>query len=282
MFLEGHIREGYKRVTATGSGLTDSPGDNGGGPQLAGRTAIVTGAGRNIGRAIALGLARAGANIVVNGRRDVAALDQVVRKIGEDGGVAVKHLADVGDPDQVLKMVDAAERRFGRVDIAVSNVGKRRRQPFLEISLKDWNDTLNTNLNAAFYLARAVLPGMIESRRGRIIHIAGEDGFAGHIEARAHNIVSKAGLHALTKAISIEFAACGITANTVSPGSIDTERDWSQYPRDWLQIRLRQIPMKKIGRVEDVAMACVFLAGDGGSFITGQALHVNGGQFMYH
>lgn len=249
---------------------------------LAGRTAVVTGSGQNIGKAIALHFARAGANVVVNGHRNRAKLDQVVQEIQEAGGAALACIADVGDPDAVEKMVREAEGRFGAVDIAVSNVSVRRRQPLLDISIEAWKATLDTNLNAAFYLARLVLPGMVKRRWGRVIHISGEDGFAGHIEARPHNIVCKAGVHAFSKAISIEFAQYGITANTVSPGSMDTDRDWTQYPPNWLEMRLGQIPMKKIGRVDDIAGACVFLAGDSGSYITGQVIHLNGGQFMYH
>ena len=248
---------------------------------LAGRTAIVTGSGQNIGRAIALHFAAAGANVVVNGHRNQAALDRVVAEIEAIGGRALACIADVADAEAVAAMARKAEQAFGRVDIAVSNVSVRRHQPFFDISLEDWDATLRSNLSSAFYLARAVLPGMQRAQWGRIIHISGEDGFAGHIPARAHNVVCKAGVHAFSKAIAIEFAADGITANTVSPGSIDTDRDWRQYPENWLEMRLGQIPMKKIGRVDDIATACVYLAGDSGSFVTGQVIHVNGGQFMY-
>lgn len=249
---------------------------------LAGRTAIVTGSGQNIGKSIALHFARAGANVVVNGHRNRAALDQVVKEIDALGAAAMPYIADVGDANAVEAMVRAAEARFGAVDITVSNVSIRKHEPLLDISVETWKDTLNTNLNSAFYLARVVLPGMVARKWGRILHISGEDGFASHIGGRPHNIVCKAGVHAFSKAVSIEFAQHGITANTVSPGSINTERDWSQYPKDWVQVRTGQIPMKKLGRVDDIAGACVFLAADSGSFITGQVIHVNGGQFMYH
>jgi len=248
---------------------------------LAGRTAIVTGSGRNIGKAIALHLARAGANVVVNGHRNRAALDAVVSQITAEGGSALAVLADVGNAAAVQKMVKTAERKFGQVDIAISNVSVRLHQPFLDLTVRDWNTTLNSNLNSSFYLARAVIPGMIKRKWGRIIHISGEDGFVAHIASRAHNIVCKAGVHAFAKALATEFAMHGITANTVSPGSIETQRDWSQYPKNWRKMRLGQIPLKKIGRVDDIATACLFLAADSGSFITGQVIHVNGGQFMY-
>lgn len=248
---------------------------------LAGKTAIVTGSGQNIGRAIALHFARAGANVVVNGRRNRDAIEAVADEVRALGVKSLACLADVADPQAVSDMVNRAEREIGRIDIAVSNVSVRKHQAFFDISLEDWDNTLRSNLSSAFYLARAVLPAMQKAKWGRIIHISGEDGFQGHISGRAHNMVCKAGVHSFSKAVAVEFAADGITANTVSPGSIETTRDWSQYPTNWREMRLGQIPMKKIGRVDDIAMACVYLAGDSGSFLTGQVIHVNGGQFMY-
>lgn len=248
---------------------------------LAGKTAIVTGSGQNIGKAIALHFARAGANVVLNGHRNQAAIDAVAKEAEGYGVKTLALLADVSDAAAIAGMVKKAEDKFGQVDIAVSNVSIRKHQPFHDISLEDWDRTLKSNLSSAFYLARAVLPGMQKAKWGRIIHISGEDGWQGHIPNRAHNMVCKAGVHAFSKAIGIEFAAEGITANTVSPGSIETTRDWSQYPANWREMRLAQIPMHRIGRVDDIAMACVYLAGDSGAFISGQVIHVNGGQFMY-
>jgi len=255
--------------------------NNGDQKPLAGKTAIVTGSGRNIGRAIALHFARAGAHVIVNGHRNQAAIDEVVREIRSVGGKALACLADVGDPEAVRTMVKTAEDAFGQVHIAVSNVAARRHRAFLEMNLDDWNATINTNLNSAFYLAQAVLPTMQTAKWGRIIHISGEDAFAANLPGRAVNIVAKAGMHALSKALATEFAEDGITVNTISPGYIDTERDWSKYPENPASARIAQIPMRRLGRVDDIAAACVYLAADSGSFITGQVLHVNGGQFMY-
>jgi NAD(P)-dependent dehydrogenase (short-subunit alcohol dehydrogenase family) len=249
--------------------------------QLAGRTAVVTGSGRNIGKAIALEFAKAGANVVVNGHRDRAAVDAVVAEITSAGGAAIAYMGDVGDADAVRQMVSKAEDAFGHVDIAVSNVAVRGHKPFLDLSADEWNGVLNTNLNSAFYLAQAVLPQMRTAKWGRIIHISGEDAFAANMPGRSANIVAKAGMHALTKSLATEFAQEGITVNTVSPGYIDTERDWSKYPENPASKRIAQIPMRKLGRVEDIAAACVYLAADSGSFITGQVLHVNGGMFLY-
>ena len=249
---------------------------------LAGRTAIVTGSGQNIGRAIALHFARAGANVIVNGHRNRGALDEVVQEIAELGTAGMAYMADVGDPAAVQAMVNAARQKFGSVDITVSNVSIRKHEPLLDISVETWNATLNTNLSSAFYLARAVLPGMVERNWLRMLPISDDDGLESEVGGLPENIVCKAGVHAFSKAISIEFAQHGITANTVSPGSMNTDRDWSQYPVNWLETRLGQIPMGKIGRVDDIATACLFLAADSGSFVTGQVIHVNGGQFMYH
>ncbi len=252
-------------------------------PRLMGRVAIVTGSGRNIGRAIVLAFAREGASVVVNGHADRAAVDSVVDEARQLGAQAIGVMADVSDPAEVKHLVRSCLVHFGRVDIAVSNVAVRKKQAFLEISDDDWNRTLASNLGSAFTLAREVIPGMQAARHGRLIHISGVDGFAGHLAGRVPNIVCKAGVHAMTKALSTEFAAFGITANSVAPGHIDTERDWSQYGEreSWIKSRLQHVPAARMGSVEDIAQACVYLAGDSGSFVTGQALHDNGGQYMY-
>lgn len=248
---------------------------------FAGRTAIVTGSGRNIGRAIALALAARGAAVVVNGHRDAQAVDAVVREIERSGGRALGVMADVSQHEQVAELVRKAVAHFGSADIAVSNVAMRRKQPFLGISLADWDEVLATNLSAAFYMARNVIPHMRSRRWGRIIHISGFDGFWGQVTERAHNITCKAGLHGLTKALAREFGPEGITVNSVVPGAIDTERDWSQYshqPRERLE---GEIPIGRLGKVEEVAAACLFLCAETGGFTSGQAIHVNGGHYMY-
>jgi NAD(P)-dependent dehydrogenase (short-subunit alcohol dehydrogenase family) len=248
---------------------------------LAGRTAIVTGSGRNIGRAIALALAERGAAVVVNGHRDAGAVQAVVREIERAGGRALGVMADVSSHEEVAELVRKTLAHFGSVDIAVSNVALRRKQPFLDISLEDWQTVLATNLSAAFFMARNVVPHMRPRRWGRIVHISGFDGFWSQVTERAHNITAKAGLHGLTKALAREFGRDGITVNSVVPGAIDTERDWTQYshqPRERLE---QEIPVGRYGKVEEVAAACVFLCAETGGFTSGQAIHVNGGHYMY-
>jgi 3-oxoacyl-[acyl-carrier protein] reductase len=247
----------------------------------ANRSAIVTGSGRNIGRAIARSLAAGGASVVVNGHRDRDAVDATVKEIADAGGRAVGVMADVSKHDEVAALVRAAKVAFGSVDIVVSNVGMRRMQPFLEIGLEDWNAVLATNLTPAFYLARNAIPHMQEKKWGRLIFISGFDAFWGQVTQRAHNITAKAGLHGLAKALAREFGPDGITANTVAPGAIDTVRDWSQYKHQPKEEIAAEIPLGRFGNVEEVAAACSFLAGDGGGFTSGQVIHVNGGHYMY-
>jgi len=248
---------------------------------LAGRTALVTGSGRNLGRGIALGYARAGANVVLNGHRDQAALHAVAHEVEEAGAQALCVLADVTDPEQVDDMVRQAMARFGRMDIAVSNVGLRPRQAFLDISVADWRRVIETSLSSAFYLAKAVLPHMVRQRWGRIIHMSGRDGFFTYA-LRAHNVTAKAGLHALAKAIAVEFGEHGITANTIAPGKMDTIRDEANYPgyRELWAEAVGKMPLRRLGTAEDVADVCLFLAAEN-SYVTGQLIHLNGGESMY-
>lgn len=249
---------------------------------IEGKTALVTGSGRNIGRAIALDLAQQGANVVVNGHRDKNAVDAVVEEIKAAGGKAVGYMADVSSPEQVAAMVDETVSTFGSVDIVVSNVGIRRMQPFLDISIDDWNTVLGSNLSPAFYLAKCAIPHMQQRKWGRIILISGFDGFWGQITQRAHNVTCKAGLHGLAMALAREFGPDGITANTVVPGAIDTERDWSQYAHQPSKEEISQaIPARRFGDPMEIAAACTYLSSNGGGFVSGQAIHVNGGHYMY-
>jgi 3-oxoacyl-[acyl-carrier protein] reductase len=245
------------------------------------RSAIVTGSGRNIGRAIALALAAQGVSVVVNGHRDHAAVDSVVKDIADAGGRALPFMADVSKHDEVAAMVRACAEAFGSVDIVVSNVGIRRLQPFLEIGLEDWDAVLATNLTPAFYLARNAIPFMQKRKWGRIILVSGFDAFWGQVTQRAHSIAAKSGLHGLAKALAREFGPCGITANTLAPGAIDTARDWSQYRHQPKEKIAAEIPLGRFGDVREVAAACSFLASEGGGFTSGQVIHVNGGHYMY-
>ena len=247
---------------------------------LEGRVAIVTGSGQNIGRAIARRLAEAGCAVVVNGANSKARVDSVVSEIVAAGGKAIGVMADVSDAQQVGKLVDETRAAFGRVDIAISNVGRRLHKPFETISIEDWDWAIRTNLSSCFYMAHHVVPLMRENGWGRIIHISGYDGFTGHLVNRAYNIAAKSGMHGFSKALAKELGPIGITANTVVPGAIDTERDWSQYPAAAVEDVRKRIPVQRWGHVDDLAYACLYLCTTGG-FVNGQALHVNGGEYMF-
>ncbi len=249
--------------------------------RLINKTAIVTGSGQNIGRAIAEMFAREGANVIVNGSRSRDKVDDVVSTITDAGGSAHGIMADVSDPAQFEDMVIETERVFGPTDILVNNVGVRHRMAFEDITPDTWQSVINTNLNSCFYGARLVLPKMRERKWGRIINISGYDGFAGHISNRAANITAKAGMHGLSKAIAREYGVYEITANTVVVGAIETVRDQSQYVHIDLDQVLKNLAIKHGGECDDIAEACLYLAGESGKFVTGTALHVNGGEYMF-
>jgi NAD(P)-dependent dehydrogenase (short-subunit alcohol dehydrogenase family) len=247
---------------------------------LEGRVAIVTGSGQNIGAAIAKRLAEAGAAVAVNGHSSRENVDRTVAEIHAAGGRAIGVMADVSEPKDVARMVEETASALGPVDIAISNVGRRLHKPFESITIEDWDLAVRTNLSSSFYLAHHVIPGMKARGWGRVIHVSGYDGFTGHLVNRAYNIAAKAGMHGFSKALARELGPFGITANTVVPGAIDTERDWSQYPNATRSAVEQLIPVRRWGHVDDLAYACLYLCTTG-SFVNGQALHLNGGEFMF-
>ena len=249
--------------------------------RLDGKVALITGSGRNIGRAVAECFAAVGAKVVINGHKDKAALDETAAAIRANGGQVHAVMADVADPVAVKGMIDETVKTFGGIDIVVSNVGIRKYRAFLEIEPEEWDEVLRSNLSAAFYLARYAIPHMREKKFGRIIVMSGADGFWGHVTHRAPNVAAKIGVHGLAKAIAREFGADNITANTVSPGPIDTVRDWSQYVHRKVEDVIAEVPLGRYGHVDEIAGACLFLSSAAGGFVTGQVIHVNGGTHMY-
>ncbi len=248
--------------------------------RLDGKTALVTGAGRNLGRAIALALGEAGARVAVNARTSRAEAEAVAEAVRQAGGEALVALADVGNPAAVEEMATSAVQRFGPIDILVNNAAVRPRQALLEITPEDWDRVLRNNLSSAFYCARAVLPSMRRRGFGRIINISGVDGVKGATH-RAHNVTAKAGLIGLTKALALEAGHAGITVNAVVPGAFDTSRNAKDYPNwpppaQWL----KQLPVSRLGESGEVAALCLYLASDAAAYITGQAIHINGGLLM--
>jgi len=245
-----------------------------------GSNVLVTGAGRNIGRSIALEFAKAGANVAINVRRNEQEGELVAQEARSHGVRVNVYVADVADFNEVAPMITAVKEDFGFIDIYISNVGLRLRQSLEGISLEDWRRVLDTNLSASFFLAKLLVADMKRERRGRIVHMSGLDGFIGQA-LRAHTVATKAGLHGFTKALALEVAEYGITVNTVVPGIINTTRPKKHYPH-WDPIRLAdEVPLRRIGDPREIAWTCMFLASDEAGYITGQAIHVNGGLAMF-
>jgi 3-oxoacyl-[acyl-carrier protein] reductase len=241
--------------------------------ELAGTAAIVTGSAMNMGRTIALTLAGAGASVLVNARTSAAEAKAVAGEIEAAGGRAIVRLADVMDPEQVVEMVAAAVRAFGRLDILVNNVSHRLAKPLAETSLEEWRGVLASTLDAAFLCSKAALPHLLKSGRGAIVNIGGASGHAG-IANRTAVAAAKTGLAGFTGSLAAELAARNVTVNCVAPGHIEhagARGRISQHYRD------RPIPLGRAGRPEDIAAMVRHLCGPNGRYITGQTIHVNGG-----
>ena len=249
---------------------------------LEGKVAIVTGSGRNIGRATALELARRGANVVVNARSNQGEADAVVGEIEALGGSAIAAIADVGVQEQVNAMVNAALDAFGRVDILVNNAGLRAADSITDMTVEQWRSVMAVNLDGPFFASQAVIPGMIERGWGRIINVSGLNAFKGRADW-AHVCASKMGALGLTRALAAELAEHNILVNHIVPGAFDTtpppgQADAFAGPP---ATRAVGIPVGRLGLPEEIATTCAFLASDDASFITGQTIHVNGGALAY-
>ena len=243
---------------------------------LSGRVALVTGASRGIGRAIALGLAARGAEVFAAARAENAR--PVADEIAAAGGRATSLSLDVTEPASVEAAVAAALAAHGRLDILVNNAGITRDQLMLRMKRDDWDQVIATNLTAAFLTVHAVMKPMIKQRAGRIINITSVVGQSGNA-GQANYAASKAGLIGFTKAIALEVASRNITVNAVAPGLIDTDmtRAISMAAHtDWAE----KIPLKRLGTPDDIAGAVAFLASDEAAYITGHVLAVNGGMYL--
>jgi len=244
---------------------------------LSGRVAVVTGASRNIGRAIALALAEAGAAVTVNGHSNQAAADAVVGEIEARGGKALACMADVTDQAAVERMAAATVERFGRIDILVNNAAGRPERKLDEMSLADWRGVLATILDGAFLTTKACLPHLKQSGAGAIINIGGVSGHVG-TKHRAHVVTAKAGLVGFTKALAHDLAQDKVTANCGAPGLIETVRDPNaQLPHHH---SVSKTLVGRLGTPQEIADAVRYLAGPSARYITGQTLHVNGGVYL--
>ena len=242
---------------------------------LDGKVALVTGSRRNIGRSIALALAKEGANVVVNARTNRKEAESVAEEVRALGAKAIPLLADVGDRKQIDAMLDQALVEFGHIDIVVNNAAARPHKPFAEMSYEDWRSVLATDLDSAFLSAKAALPGMVERQWGRVINLSGLQAFQGR-HGGAHISAAKVGLIGFTRALATELAPDGILVNCIVPGLIDTIRNGE--PRTRPPSRLSEIPVGRMGAPQDIASLCSFLCSDAAGFITGQTIHVNGGE----
>jgi 3-oxoacyl-[acyl-carrier protein] reductase len=242
---------------------------------LEGRVALVTGAARNIGRAIALALADAGAAVVVNARSSREAAEGVAAEIERAGARAMAHLADVTDERAVAAMVDAAVARFGRLDVLVNNAAVRDVTPIDAIDFAAWRKVTGIILDGAFICTKACLAPLRASGAGAIVNIGGMSGHTG-AAGRPHVVAAKLGLVGLTRALAHDLAPDGITVNCVVPGLIDTKRDASSGKT----AHLRETLLGRHGTPEEIAAVVRFLAGPEGRYVTGQEWHVNGGAYL--
>jgi 3-oxoacyl-[acyl-carrier protein] reductase len=239
------------------------------------QVALVTGAGRNIGRAIALALAEAGAKVAVNVRASRDEGQAVVSEIAARGGEALLVPADVTQRTQVDSMLTAIAQRFRRLDVLVNNAAVRREAAFADLSYADWHEAYEVCVDGAFHCTQAALPLLRQSGGGAVINIGGLTAHTGATR-RAHVVTAKAALGGLTRALAHELAEFGITVNCVAPGLIDTVRVGPSPAHH----AVRETLVGRRGRPDEIASAVVWLAGPGARYVTGQTIHVNGGAYL--
>jgi 3-oxoacyl-[acyl-carrier protein] reductase len=244
---------------------------------LEGRVALVTGAAQGIGRAIALALAEVGAEIA-GGDVNMEKMESVAKEIEALGRKALAIHLDISNPDSVKQGVEKVLAAWQKIDILVNNAGITKDNLLLRMKPEDWDLVLRINLSGAFHCLRAVLPGMVKQRYGRIINIASVVAQAGN-PGQANYVSSKAGLIGLTKAVASEVGSRNITVNAVAPGFIATAMT-EKLPEEVKQRMLRMIPLGRMGTDKDVACAVRFLATEEAGYITGHVLNINGGMFM--
>ncbi len=243
---------------------------------LTGKTAIVTGASRGLGRYFSRALARAGADIVVTSRT-MDSLDEVVGEINEIGREALPLKLDVRDFDSIQRMTEAAWKHYGKLDIVVNNAGCNIRKPSVDVSWEDWDIVVNTNLKGAFFTAQSVAKKMIPRRYGRIINIGSVTSVFG-FAALAPYCASRGGVKQLTMSLADDWGKYGITVNCLAPGWFHTAQTTALYQdKSWVEYLIDRIPLKRLGKPNDLDGAIVFLASDASEYVTGQTILVDGG-----
>ena len=240
------------------------------------RTALVTGAGKNIGRACVLGLAADGFNVAINGSSDKAACERVAQEAEKLGARALVVMGDVGKPEECKRIADEVIKTFGAVDALLNNAALRPSKPFLETSDEDWRRVLAVDMEAAIWLSRACLPGMVSKGWGRIVNFAGLNAIHGHA-GRVPVSVAKHGVWGLTKSLAMEFGPKGITTNIISPGPIEPDAPENNASVHARKEALAKVPLGRMGKPVEVAAAARLLVSDAGAYINGQMIGVNGG-----
>lgn len=238
-------------------------------------TAFVSGSGRNIGRSIALALAAQGCNVIINGSSNAEACNQVVEEANALGVDAIALTGNIGNRDDVRRMAESAHAKFGTVDILVNNAAIRPESAFLDLDPAEWQRVLDVNMNSAFHTCQAFLPAMKSQAWGRVINITGMNAIHGY-NGRAHVSVAKHGLWGLTKSLAKEFGPHGITVNAISPGPIGTEHPDNPAMQQHIESQKSRIPIGRLGKPDEIAALCAFLASDGGAFVSGQMIACNG------
>ena len=244
---------------------------------LQSQVALVTGAGRNIGRAIALALARAGASVGVNVRTNVGEGQAVVDEITAAGGSAMLYAADVTNRDQVNAMLGKVREKYGRLDILVNNAAVRDESAFENLSYEAWRHAMNVCLDGAFHCSQAALPLLKASKNASVINIGGLTAHTG-ASHRVHVVTAKAGLVGMTRALAHELSPEGITVNCISPGMMDTQRKTAAGVP--LHHATHSTLVGRRGQPDEIGEAVLWLTGPGGSFVTGQVIHLNGGTYL--
>jgi 3-oxoacyl-[acyl-carrier protein] reductase len=241
-----------------------------------GKTTLVTGAGRNIGRACVLGLAEDGFNVAINGSSDRGACEKVAQEAAAFGVKTLVVMGDVGSPDECNRIAGEAIKAFGAVDALLNNAALRPNKPFLEMTDAEWQRIISVDLNAAVWLSRACLPGMVKKGWGRIVNFAGMNAIHGHA-GRAPVSVAKHGVWGLSKALAMEFGPKGITTNTISPGPIRPDVEEKNASAEARAQTISKVPLGRYGTPVEVAAAARLLVSEGGAYINGQMIQVNGG-----
>jgi|TARA_B100000530_G_scaffold336402_1_gene290994 3-oxoacyl-[acyl-carrier protein] reductase len=246
--------------------------------RLQGKTALITGSGRNIGRSISLILASMGANVVINSKTNFEAANETADEIRKLGAKALVAMGDIGSEKDVSRMVKEIQTNVDTVDIVINNGSLRKVQEFTSMTYDHWKEMINTDLDSAFLMTQPFVAGMIEKGWGRVINLAGLNAIEGR-SGWAHVSAAKMGLIGFTRSLSKELVPHGITVNCISPGMIDTSRDEQSSPRP--DNRSQGIPAGRMGTVEEISSLCGWLCSEHSDYVSGQTFHVNGGEKNY-